>query len=125
MSLKLSTLLVVLSLFSCGKDIPTLENIDIRKWKEDKNACLGNRLAMEASLQTEISKLKGLSEMNIIELLGRPDENELYERNQKFYTYFISPGPACSAADTTLHRLVLRFNAMGYAQLVSIQVGEE
>ena len=123
MSLKLSALLALLFLCSCGKDIPNLKNIDIEKWKEDKNACLGNRLMMEASLQTEIAKLKGVSEMNIIELLGRPDENELYERNQKFYTYFISPGPACSAADSISHRLVLRFNAMGYAQLVSIQIG--
>jgi hypothetical protein len=122
MSIKLSALLVFIFLFSCGKDLPRLENIDVEKWKEDKNACSGNRLTMEKSLQTEIPKLKGLSEMNIIELLGRPDENELYERNQKFYTYFISPGPGCSITDTLSHKLVLRFNAMGYAQLVTIQV---
>jgi hypothetical protein len=123
MSLKLSAALLAMFLISCGKDLPTLE-IDIEKWKTDKNGCLGSRKTMESSLQSEIPKLKGLSEMNIIKLLGRPDENELYERNQKFYTYFISPGPLCTNKDSSFNKLVLRFNAMGYAQLVSIQAGE-
>lgn len=76
---------------------------------------------MEAALAAEIPKLKGLAEMDIIRLLGRPDQNELYKRNQKFYSYFISPGPPCLTTDSASHKLVLRFNAMGYAQLVSIE----
>ncbi len=124
MSLKFSLVLIVFLIFSCGKDLPNLQGVDSEKWKGDKNACLGDRKTMESSLQEEINKLKGLSEMDIIKLLGRPDENELYERNQKFYTYFISSGPACAIADTAAHKLILRFNAMGFAQLVSIQVGE-
>ncbi len=113
--------MVVVILFSCGKELPTLQGIDTEKWKEDKNACRGQRRSMEQPLRVELSKLKGLNEMNIIELLGRPDENELYKRNQKFYYYYLSPGPGCTVSDSSAHRLVLRFNAMGYAQLVSIE----
>ncbi|HWA35013.1 MAG TPA: hypothetical protein VG737_12820 [Cyclobacteriaceae bacterium] len=112
--------LLALTLYSCGKDLPTLEGIDAEKWKSDKNACLGNRNRMQPAIQAEMVKLKGLKEMDIVSLLGRPDANELYKRNQKFYYYYLSPGPACPARDSTTHRLVLRFNAMGYAQLVSI-----
>lgn len=118
---RLSIILSALLLFACRNDLPTLEGVDLEKWKKDKNACLGSRQLMESALRAEISKLKGLSEMDVIGLLGRPDQNELYKRNQKFYYYFISPGPGCVTADTIFHKLAVRFNAMGYAQLVSIE----
>jgi hypothetical protein len=105
---------------SCGKDLPSLDGIDAEKWKSDKNSCLGDRSRMEPAMRAEMEKLKGLKEMDVISLLGRPDANELYKRNQKFYYYFLSPGPACATRDSVTQRLVLRFNAMGYAQLVSI-----
>ncbi len=119
MSLRVSGLLFLL-LCSCSKALPKLEGIDIAKWKSDKNACIGDRMQMENAMQSEMLKLKGLKEMDIVSLLGRPDANELYKRNQKFYYYFLSPGPGCGVHDSVTHRLVLRFNAMGYAQLVSI-----
>jgi hypothetical protein len=112
--------LVALLLCGCGKDLPTLEGIDLSKWKSDKNACSGDRNKMQSTMESEMIKLKGLKEMDIVSLLGRPDANELYKRNQKFYYYFLSPGPACPERDSVTQRLVLRFNAMGYAQLVSI-----
>ncbi|NOT73365.1 MAG: hypothetical protein HOP08_00455 [Cyclobacteriaceae bacterium] len=121
MSQKLYSILLILILFSCGKDLPKLEGMDLDKWKNDKNACLGDRKEMEAALQTEKTKLKGLSEMDIIKLLGKPDGNELSERNQKFYMYYINASPACSLADSSARKLILRFNAMGYAQLTSIE----
>ena len=101
--------------------MPTLQGVNIEKWKADKNGCLGYRQSIKASLASEISKLKGLAEMDVIRLLGKPDQNELYKRNQKFYSYFISPGPSCITADSASQKLVLRFNAMGYAQLVSME----
>jgi hypothetical protein len=119
MCLRLSALLVLI-LCGCGKDLPTLQGIDIEKWKSDKNACSRDRNQMQSAMETEMVKLKGLKEMDIVAMLGRPDANELYKRNQKFYYYFLSPGPACPERDSVTRRLVLRFNAMGYAQLVSI-----
>ena len=121
MVLKHSAVLLFLLLFSCGKELPTLDGFDGDEWKKDKNACQGARQSMEGMLRKELLKLKGLAEMDVIKLLGRPDQNELYKRNQKFYYYSISPGPGCGSKDTTALKLVLRFNAMGYAQLVSIE----
>jgi hypothetical protein len=118
---RLSILLIAILFIACGKDLPQLDGVDTAQFKEDKNGCSGVRQTMEASLQSEMSKLKGLSEANVQILLGRPDQNELYKRNQKFYYYFLSPGPGCSSPDSAAHRLALRFNAMGYAQLVSIE----
>ena len=94
MFIRFSLTLFIFILLACGKPLPTLEGIDLDKWKGDKNACKGDRLLMQYALRSELSKLKGLSEMDILKMLGRPDENELYKRNQKFYFYFITRGPA-------------------------------
>lgn len=116
--LKLLVLTVVL--LGCGKPLPDLEGVNLEAWKDDKKACGGKRALMETALQKEKEKLKGLSEMDIVELLGRPDENELYKRNQKFFSYYVTAGPDCEAHEELPHKLIIRFNAMGYAQLVTI-----
>ena len=99
----------------------TLEGVDSEKWKVDRNGCRGIRSSMEPGLKSELQKLKGLSEADIIGLLGRPDQNELYKRNQKFYHYFLSNGPGCEDSLSAVRRLSVRFNAMGYAQSVAIE----
>jgi hypothetical protein len=106
--------------FACGKPLPTFENLDIAKWKEDKAACGKVRLETMEELTRQKDKLKGLSQDNIVELLGRPDQNELYKRNQKFFYYLLSPGKECGS-DSTAHRLSLRFNAMGFAKEVLVE----
>ena len=73
-------------------------------------------------MDREKEKLLGLTEQQIITLLSRPDQNELYKRNQKFYYYYLEPSQQCVAA-TAGHamQLVIRFNAMGVAKEVSIE----
>ncbi|MBL7848981.1 MAG: hypothetical protein JNL40_16050 [Cyclobacteriaceae bacterium] len=117
---KLSTFILCAVLVSCTNPLPTLEGMDISKWKDDKNGCFGKRQEMEPALTQQMNKLKGLSEMDIVDLLGRPDENELYKRNQKFFSYYVTPGPDCPDPEELPKKLVIRFNAMGYAQLVSL-----
>jgi hypothetical protein len=59
-------------------------------------------------------KLLGLSNKKIIQLLGNPNINELYTRNQKFFIYRVSPGPSCSSNTNTPDIfLIFRFNATG------------
>jgi hypothetical protein len=112
----------VLVFFSCDKPLPTLEGIDLDSWQEDKNACNKDRAPMREAIDREKEKLLSLDQMQIVALLGRPDQNELLKRNQKFFYYFLDPAPACpSARDSTAEKLVIRFNAMGLAKEVSIE----
>src|SRR5688572_12977348 len=85
------SLLFTLSIlcFSCGKDLPTLIGIDSTAWKDDKNGCEGKRFPMTNALKIEKEKLLALDEGQIIKVLGRPDRNELFKRNQKFFYYFL------------------------------------
>ena len=107
---------------SCRNPLPTLDQIDLDAWKDDKLACAGKRTSMSAAIQSQSNKLLALSEQEIIELLGKPDENELYTRNQKFFYYFLGPAKECSEmASGDPRKLVIRFNATGLAREVSVE----
>ncbi len=111
--------LLMLIFAACGKSLPELENIDLEVWKADRNGCKRDREKMITSFKEQKDKLKGLSEDDIIKLLGRPDQNELWKRNQKFFKYFIEPGGSCQKGSTNVI-LSIRFNAMNLAKEVEI-----
>ena len=107
---------------SCDKPLPHIEGVDLARWEADKNGCDHIRLSMRDAIDKEKEKLLSLDQMQIVALLGRPDQNELSERNQKFFHYFIEPSGLCKV--DSIHnpaRLVIRFNAMGLAKEVAIE----
>lgn len=72
------------------------------------------------AIKKEKQKLLALDEMQVVELLGSPDRNELFKRNQKFYYYFLEPAPECDVHGESPLKLSIRFNAMGLAKEVLI-----
>jgi hypothetical protein len=112
---------VVAIISSCGKPLPDLSPIDLAQWKEDKGGCQNIRNRFLIDLTSQKDELKGLAEGDIIKLLGRPDRNELYKRNQKFYYYDLEPGRSCDSIISN-QQLIIRFNAMGRAKEVAIEV---
>lgn len=114
-------LLFFVLLSSCSSSLPTLEGVDLELWKGDKNGCNGDRSKMIAAITHEKEKLKVLSEMDIIKLLGRPDENDLLQRSQKFYVYYLEPGPLCDQPNVEPKQLILRMNAMSLTKEVQIK----
>lgn len=124
MNINLRRLSIVTAVFitlSCSNDHATLGTIDLWKWKDDKNACSGDRTQSIEEFQRHKNELLGLSESEIVEMLGKPDQNELYTRNQKFYYFFLEPTSDCPAAVENPRKLVVRFNAVGLAKEISIQ----
>lgn len=114
--------LILIILSACGRELPILENINLEQWKQDRNACENYRTTVQQSIILQKEKLLALKEMQIVELLGRPDRNELYRRNQKFYYYYLSSAPDCQNYDAAnSKRLAIRFNAMGLAKEVMIE----
>lgn len=98
-----------------------MENFDTESWQEDEGGCKGMRLPMVQSLLDQKDKLLALDELEIVEQLGRPDEHELYTRNQKFFYYDLTPGKTCPAYSEPRQRLMIRFNAMGLAKEISVE----
>ena len=77
---------------------------------------------MVSAMESQSKKLLALSQQDVIALLGKPDENELYKRDQKFFYYFVQPSPSCkNAGADNPKKLVIRFNAVGLAKEVSLE----
>ncbi|MEI9921856.1 MAG: hypothetical protein WDO14_24155 [Bacteroidota bacterium] len=120
--MKRSLLLSVIVLcFSCSRPLPDLDRFDQKAWKDDPKGCMGSRESQLASLREQREKLKGLSERDVVTLLGLPDANDLSEHNGKFYYYFITPGPGCVGIDSLGLALIVRFNATGVSREVAIE----
>lgn len=90
--------------------------MDMEAWKNDRQGCGGIRTQALESLKGQRAKLISLSEMDLVRLLGKPDQTELYKRNQKFYYYFLEPSAECPGGNASAQRLTVRFNAVGLAK---------
>jgi hypothetical protein len=97
---------------NCGTPLPKMDGVDLNAWKNDKNGCSGLREKMKELVIQQKDKLLSLTETDIVSLLGKPDETELYKRNEKFYKYYFTNGPGC-ASTAKGKSITLRFNAMG------------
>jgi len=91
-------------------------------WKSDKNGCQMERLKLYKILMDNQEELLGMNSRQIIKLLGNPERNQLYKRNQKFLIYNISPSGQCDVIynGTPLY-LFIHINAVGFSQEIFIQ----
>lgn len=105
---------IIIWLLSCSTSISL--DIDRDKWVADYEGCAGYRMDVYETIIQEKENLLGLSSKKILDLLGNPDKNELYKRNQKFFVYRLSPGNSCGTQKSEEDLfLIFRFNAMGLA----------
>ena len=109
----LSLLLLCFLLSACSSASSDFD-FDSKSWKSDLNGCQGLRLKQQGRLEEIRLDLLGLKEYKIRQLLGKPDLEELLERSQKIYIYFIAPGPKCQpqAAQKKI-AFTVRLDALG------------
>lgn len=125
MKSRISSLCLLVVLFSCGPAPDQFGKLNIKKWRSDRGGCNGVRAALEADFRAEIQNLKGKTTNTIGELLGRPDVNQIADRNQKFYIYYLEKGPQCDqpGAKSTSRSVAIRMSAIGLATEVTFQNG--
>lgn len=112
-SMRFSYILLLTCVFlSCSADQNQFEEFDSIAWKKDYKACSGQRLAMKKDFEQIKSKLKGLDQMEIIEVLGKPDFQRLEDRHMKSYLYFLEPASTCTAGKADAKTIVVRFNSV-------------
>jgi hypothetical protein len=112
--------LLAISFFGCSKP-PHLEGFDTAAWKADYKGCSGTRMKQLPVLKANESKIKGLDEMEIVGIFGKPDRADLRARGQNYYWYYLEGGVHCNS---NIHKtdsmtrnnkpliLKLRFNAV-------------
>lgn len=118
-------LLALLGLFSCEPPPDRFGRLDLKKWRSDRGGCNGVRAAILPDFRAEIQNLKGKRANTIGDLLGRPDINEIADRNQKFYIYFLEKGPQCDqpGVKSTSRSVAIRMSAIGLATEITFQNG--
>lgn len=106
-------MLGVASLMVGCKSAPTIEGFDAKIWKNDPKACKNQRAALLPALEKNKDKLVKVESGQLMQLLGRPDKNELYRRNQRFYVYYIDAGNQCKGNSGKLGRILrIRIDAL-------------
>ena len=123
--MKSSKLVVITLSFSllitaCTKKVE-VGDFDSAKWIGDQNGCLNQRSEMVQDLIKIKPNLLALYHKSIIEVLGKPDAEELYERSQTYYWYYIDPSPKCDQPSENPRKLSIRFTAMGIANEIDIK----
>jgi len=117
---KLKFFLFILLAGACNPT-PELDNFDSSAWKSDKYGCNGDRIKLVEQIRENQENLKGIDQRQLIELMGKPDEQELYQRSQKYFTYYLDPGPECDVPALNPLKLQIRFNALGLSNEVVIK----
>ena len=117
------TLIFISLLFSHCSNVSNIEGLDTESWKADRNGCSESRRDLEKSFLEGKDKLMGYSQREIDRILGKPDEVDLYKRNQKFFIYHIYPGKPCQGINTAgrPRSLYIRFSAMDVSNEVFVR----
>lgn len=110
--------LTIITLFGCytSPEIPGL-NKDL--WLAEIISCDDSKVSMAELIVDNDEFILGSGQAIIKQLLGQPSENELYNRNQKFFHYNITAGDSCTNIEKQL-RLSIRFDALDRAKEVLI-----
>jgi hypothetical protein len=108
-------LIAIVLTINCSP-LPEIENVDLKKWQQDKHGCESYRIEVIDQILAQKGKLRGLSQNEIIELFGQADQHELYERSQKFFIYHLEPGNACENFNGQYFKaFYIRFNSLDQA----------
>ncbi|MBC5773265.1 hypothetical protein H8S95_04245 [Pontibacter sp. KCTC 32443] len=107
-------LLLCFMVWSCYTP-ESLRGFDSETWKADKNACKGDRAKLSSEFEKIRKELYGKKEYIVRNVLGKPDKEDLLERSQRIYYYYLEAGPQCQDNKilTDVNRAEVRINSLG------------
>ena len=106
-----AALILLLMHFACSTKPTVPDNFDQEAWQSDPRGCKGVRAQVMERFFPNKSALIGLSENEVLALMGKPDRQQLYQRNQKFYFYNLDKGPLCGDSSHVANEIYLRMSA--------------
>ncbi|MBP6385524.1 MAG: hypothetical protein KA313_06590 [Pseudarcicella sp.] len=111
-------------LCACTKEAK-LKDLDIQVFKNDLGGCSNQRIKMLETLKANKEAIKGVISNDISKLLGKPDIDQLADRNQKYYIYFLEKGEHCNSIQnkSNAKSMAIRFSAIGLATEITFQNG--
>ena len=119
---RLLAILLLISLSSCYKTL-TMDGFDKEQWTNADQDCSSYRLDIIDLIIEKQDVILEATQNEVESLLGKAKEHELYQRNQKFFHYRLTPPDSCGEYET-IEYLSIRFNAIGRANLVQVMLRE-
>ncbi len=111
----LAPALFLLLLGACSTP-DSLKDFDSDTWKDDRFGCDNLRAGLADDFELIRKELYGKKEYIVRNLLGKPDSEELMERSQRIYYYYIEPGAQCQDDRKKMseaNRVQIRINSLG------------
>lgn len=118
--LLICSITLIATMSSCTKKVD-VGDFDVEAWQADSKGCTGVRATMTEDIMALKPKLLELYQKSVIEVLGQPEEQELYERSQTYYVYYLDPAEDCENSSENPRKLMVRFTALGIANEVNIR----
>lgn len=106
---------IICGLLLAGCSTPeSLQSFDSETWKNDRKGCNGERAKLVNDLDALRKEFYGKKEFVVRRVLGKPDQEELLERSQRIYFYYIEPGAHCKGnkGQTEANRVEVRINSL-------------
>lgn len=120
--MRFSYLFIISLLTACYSRL-SIEGLDTEQWMLNED-CSTFRSEHVALVMESKEVLLEATQNEIESVLGPADEHELYERNQKFFHYRITPSDACEKHPSVQY-LSIRFNALGRANEIMLNFRDQ
>jgi hypothetical protein len=115
----------LLFLSSCTEKEVDFGTFDLKKFKNDRGGCKGERASMIEDFKAIKPKILGLSEREILKYIGRYDFQVLDRRNEKIFVYYFEKGEHCQYMQnkSASQSVALYFNSVSLVKEVTFQNG--
>ena len=91
------SLILLTFFFSCTTNLPKIDGMDYKKWKTDNYGCEGERMNLVGLIHENKDKFLRFNQNQLIDILGKPDNQTLYTRGQTIFYYYIKYHQKCGS----------------------------
>ena len=103
---------------------PEIKGMNYSLWKNDKYGCKSDRENLIDLIISNRDKFLKYNQNQIINILGKPENQTLYERGQKFFYYYIKYHPECDKKSALPEeeqiKLEIRFDALNRSKEIFV-----
>ena len=107
-----------------NKKAPEIKGMNYSLWKNDKYGCKSDRENLVDLIISNRDKFLKYNQNQIINILGKPENQTLYERGQKFFYYYIKYHPECDKKNALPEeeqiKLEIRFDALNRSKEIFV-----
>ena len=107
-----------------NKKAPEIKGMNYSLWKNDKYGCKSDRENLVDLIISNRDKFLKYNQNQIINILGKPENQTLYERGQKFFYYYVKYHPECDKKNALPEeeqiKLEIRFDALNRSKEIFV-----